>query len=53
MKKTSRNNGIDLVYEDIFSADTNRLLAVALYLKQLTQIRVDLEDEVTNDESNI
>ena len=42
------NVTINVVYEDIFSDDTDKLLSAALHIKQLTQIRIDLEDEAMN-----
>ena len=42
------NVTINVVYEDIFSDDTDKLLSAASHLKQLTQIRIDLEDEAMN-----
>ena len=50
--QTLLHENINVVYEDIFSADTNRLLRAARHLKQLTQTRVDLENEMMDDESN-
>ena len=50
--QTLHHENIDVVYEDIFSADTNRLLGVARHLKQLTQTRIDLENEMMDDGPN-